>query len=972
MLFVHFNLPRGVRAQLPWFLGLALLLQAVTEFKSQTGNLSSPGIEDDKSGIQVLLQSCLECHYAGDKAGGLDLSTRAAALEGGESGASLDEDVPLESLLWSRVDSDEMPPEHPLGQQDKRILKAWLKQGAQWPEKPLDRFAVSTTRRAGRDWWSWQVLRKIEPPRDDADTWSQNEVDRFIWEALRKHQLEPAAPANPRTLVRRLYFDLIGLPPPWPVVEAFERDPSDTAWRKLVEDLLASPQYGEHWGNHWLDVARFGESHGFEYNQPRNGAWHYRDWVISALNQDLPYDQFVRQQVAGDSSGGDTLAGLAPLGFLVSGPHNTVLGISEAMRQNSRQEELEEITGTLTQAFLGLTVNCARCHDHKFDPITAEEYYRFIGTLAGVQHADRSVSAGLPQKERAELEARAVEIRTRLNQAYTARGASGSSSANRARTTLPIAANEPGRRYKVQFSLSPTVWANGAQATQAEDRVVIILRDQRGAEIVRQAFSAGTWQEANERQVFKQVAFEYMGTGEGAVELELGPEQFTGRFAGAVDWITCHRADGTELWREDFMPTTVDPVPGAQSGSGAAVNCRRELERWTLAGLNAAHLVEHRPGEFALQVFSGFNDIPATPETAEEKAWATTLAGLEVQLRNVDVFSVGSMQPGPMRVLHRGDVRQAGKEVEPGSLSLIAGLSGDFGLNHAATDAERRARLADWITDEANGLFHRVAVNRVWHHHFGVGLLEKTSDFGFNGGQPSHPELLEWLAVWFREQGYSLKALHRLILTSKTWQQSSLAADNRLAGEAQASDQGNRLLWRQNPRRLTAEAVRDAMLLHAGVLDLTSGGEGYQDFVIDKIGAAHYYRHRGELDPSCWRRSVYRFRVRGDRSPLLESFDCPDPSATAPSRNITTTPTQALALWNNELVLEMSRTMSQRIEADNPEGPPAAWVAAMWQLVFQREPVEKELAAATELVRQHGLESLGRVLLNANEFLLVD
>ncbi|MFN9181720.1 MAG: PSD1 and planctomycete cytochrome C domain-containing protein [Planctomycetota bacterium] len=952
------------------FVGVGLAWFAPAEVLSQTA--VPPSVEQAPAGIEVLLENCLECHHQGDPAGGLDLSTRAAALEGGVSGSALDEDAALDSLLWTRVDAGEMPPEEPLDESSRQSLKKWLRKGATWPTEPLDRLARSTKRRAGRDWWAWQPIRTTNPPALEADAWSRNEVDRFVWQELRERGLEPAAPADPRTLVRRLYFDLVGLPPPHSVVQAFERNPTEQAWQSLVEELLASPQYGEHWGNHWLDVARFGESQGFEYNQPRRGAWHFRDWVISALNRDLPYDEFVRQQIAGDSAGGQSIAELAPLGFLVAGPHNTVLGISDAMRQTARQEELEEMVGTLSQAFLGLTVNCARCHDHKFDPITAEEYYRFIGTLAGVQHSGRTVPSNLPIVERNQLEQRANELRGQLDQAYAARGAVGSNSSNRARTMLPRAANEKGVRYRLELSLSPTVWADGSQATEAEDRLAVELRDNSRVRLGRQVFSPGAWREAEERQVFRPFALEYVGSGEGGLSLELGSEQFTGRFAGAVDWIVCRRGDGAEVWREEFVPLQGDSATGLQSATGAAVHCRRGLERWTLEGLNAAHLVEYRPGEFALQIFSGFPDGPAAPETVEEKAWATDLALLESRLKSIELFTVGSVQPDRLRVLHRGDVRQPGKEVEPAALSLIIGLDGDLKLGPAASDAERRERLAAWITHPENGLFHRVAVNRVWHHHFGAGLVEKTSDFGFNGGRPSHADLIEWLAAWFRQQGYSLKALHRLIVCSKTWQQSSLPTDNALGAKASEIDQGNRLLWRQNPRRLTAEALRDAMLLHAGVLDLTAGGEGYQDFVIEKIGDAHYYRHSGESEPSCWRRSVYRFRVRGDRSPLLESFDCPDPSATAPSRNITTTPTQALALWNGELVLELAERLASRVQAENPGGTPAEWASGMWRMVLQRDPLAQEVVLASEFIEKHGLESLGRVLLNANEFLLVD
>jgi hypothetical protein len=922
--------------------------------------------------ITIITACCLDCHHSGDASGGLDLLNRESATDGGDSGAAIDSETPLESLLWTRIESNEMPPDKPLTREEKLAVKKWLKSGAAWPAQPIDRFARSTDRRAGRDWWSWQPLKAVPPPSDAADTWSRNEIDRFVWQKLREQNLQPTQSADPRTLVRRLYYDLVGLPPPMEVVEAFAADPSDHRWNQLIEKLLASPQYGEQWGNHWLDVARFGESQGFEYNEPRSGAWLYRDWVIDALNRDLPYAEFARRQIAGDSLIGQHTEGLAPLGFLVSGPHNTVLGVTETMKAAVRQEELEEIAGTLGQAFLGLTVNCARCHDHKFDPITAEEYYGFIANLAGTTHGNRQAASELAQQQRERSLARQAVLQGQLEQSYRQRNAVFSNSANRLSTTLPPSSNRTGVRYQLELSITPTVWADESQATTGDDRVNLSLRRADKTPITSQSFAPGDWIAAGRKQSFQTKTIEYVGDGIGQLNLDLSSLQHDGKFAGGIDWIRCRDDSGQLVWQEEFTPTQRDPAPGIQATTSLAVHCRLQFTGWNVEGLNAAHAVEFQPGEFTVQLYGGMIDSPGVPETDEERAWAAELQSIQTTLTGDNLFTVVSTNPGTMRVYNRGDVRQAGKEVLPAALSLSLDNTPLLGLDNQAADPLRRQKLAEWITGPDNALFLRVAVNRVWHHHFGSGLLAKTSDFGFNGGHPSHPELLDWLANWFQQHGQSQKQLHRLILNSATWRQSSRSADNPTSAAAARLDTSNRLLWHQNPRRLAAEELRDGMLLQTGLLDLKLGGPGYRDFAIEQIGAAHYYRHSGELDPSCWRRSNYRFRVRGDRSPLLDSFDCPDPSATAPVRNVTTTPTQALALWNNELVLEVSQRLAQKLRSEHPEQAPPALVAAAWIAVLQREPTPAERDAAVEVVEAHGLEALTRVLYNSNEYLLVD
>ena len=360
--------------------------------------------------VRILLATrCLECHSGAKPSGGLDLSRLKSLRKGGESGAAVVPKSPAKSLLWKRVQAGEMPPKHPLAKAERELFRRWILAGATWQGGPIDRFRFTTNKRAGYDWWALQPLRDVRPPIVKQTTWPRNAIDRFILKRLERAGLKPSPEANPRALIRRLYVDLIGLPPTPTEVDAFVANPSEKNYSAIVDRLLKSPRYGERWGRHWLDVVRFGESDGFERNNPRKNFWPYRDWVIRAFNDDMPYDRFVRMQLAGDvlKPGRD---GSAAVGFLVAGVHNTVVGGSKRMKLLARQDELEEVVAAVGQTFLGLTINCARCHDHKFDPIRTTEYYQMIAALDGVRHGERNVRSGDIAKNLADARNRLARI----------------------------------------------------------------------------------------------------------------------------------------------------------------------------------------------------------------------------------------------------------------------------------------------------------------------------------------------------------------------------------------------------------------------------------------------------------------------------------------------------------------------------------------------------------------------------------
>ena len=970
--------------RMPLMIALAGLL--AWQVRSAAVQSGQRGADFDRKIATILADRCLECHRGPSAEGELDLSREATARKGGTSGPALVAGDPGRSLALRRVLADEMPPKHPLPEAEKELLRRWVEGGAVWGTSPIDPYRYSTTRRAGYDWWSLQPVAQVPIPTPSGPGQPPDHpIDRFVRARLVEAGLDSSPPATPREQVRRLYIDLTGLPPPPEAVDRFVRDPSRQSWSHLAETLLDSKAYGERWARHWLDAVRFGESSGYEYNQPRENAWRYRDWVIAALNTDLPYDQFARMQIAGDLLRPGTLEGAAAVGFLVAGTHNTVLGASPAMQMAGHQDELEEMAGTVAQTFLGLTVNCARCHDHKFDPIPTREYYAFAAALDGVRPADRKLpSPPAPDGLRENLARSRESLQARLAALVESRGGVVSPGVNRLRLRQPVDANRPGTRYRVSFAVAPTTWASAAQATGPGDGVTVRISRPDGTVLASRTVRPGPWEGGRNAGRFQPESFEYDGDGRGGLTVELLPAPaHSDRFGGAVDDLTVTEvAGGRTLLSESFDSLQAHQPHGIQADTGRKVFFGSTSEQWIQSGVNSIHAEERGPGNLALQLYAGPRGAPApVAVTGEERLLESEIEALDSRMAAlpvaglVPVYTVAPVDPGVTRVLARGDVLRPGEEVAPAGLSAIRGLDPSLQLDKAAPDGQRRRRLAEWITHKDNSLFARVAVNRVWHHHFGRGLVDTPNDFGFGGGRPSHPELLDWLAAWFRGTGHSLKGLHRLIVTSDTYRQASLpnpAADQK--------DKENRLLWRQNPRRVEAEVLRDSMLEIAGVLDREPYGPPYRDVQVVRVPPTHYYQPIDPQDGWANRRTIYRWQVRGQRSALLDTFDCPDPSVKTPARNVSTTAAQALSQWNNPLVLRMARLLAARLDREIPDGgggvdretTSVRRIERAWRLVLCRPPRPDELSPSVRLVRDQGLASLCRVLFNSNEFILID
>jgi hypothetical protein len=627
--------------------------------------------------------------------------------------------------------------------------------------------AASSARAQEKDkdkWWSLEPLARPALPSVKASGWARNPIDAFILAKLDSLGLKPSPEADRATLVRRVTFDLIGLPPTPEEIESFVRDGRPDVYERLVDRLLASPAYGERWARHWLDVVHYGDTHGYDKDKPRPNAWPYRDYVIRAFNEDKPYWRFVQEQLAADVLFPDEPRLIPALGFIAAGPWDFI-GHAEVPETKidgkvARHLDRDDMVTNTMQTFTSLTVQCAQCHNHKFDPIAQEDYYSLQAVFAAVDRTDRAYD------------------------------------------TDPALA-----RMRTELKGKP-----------------------------------------NELAALPPPRMAYVGS--------------------------------------------------VHSGQGA---------------------------------FRGTGPDGGKPRR---------------------IF-----------VLARGNVLKPGMEIGPGALHAVTALPARFTLPPGHSEGDRRAALAKWLTDSRNPLAWRSIVNRVWHYHFGKGIVETANDFGRNGQLPTHPDLLDWLAVEFRDNGQSLKGLHRLVVTSATYRQSSsgnLASEN--------IDANNRSLWRMNRRRLEAEAVRDSVLMIAGKLDRRMYGPSFQDFVIDKPEhSPHYEYHLFDPDdPKCHRRAVYRFIVRSQQQPFMTTLDCADPSMQVDRRNESNSALQALAMLNNDLMIVMAKHYAAKLEQHGIDVEQASFEC------LGRRPSAEEIEALRQYSRKHGLANACRVLFNLNGFAFVD
>jgi hypothetical protein len=875
--------------------------------------------------------------------------------------------------------------------------------------------------RADSDWWSLQPVRRPELPLVKNAKWVRNPIDAFVLAKLEGKGLTPSAEANRRTLLRRLSYDLTGLPPTPADILAFVTDKGPNAYEKVVDRLLASPHYGERWARHWLDVVHFGESHGFEYNQPRNNSWPYRNWVIRAINANMPYDRFVRMQIAGDVLEPESADGIIALGCLVTGPHNTTRPSNDTMRKTMRQDEVEDLVGMVGQTFLGLAINCGRCHDHKFDPITQKDYYAMAAALAGVNPGERDLRGMVNGRDAAALrELRAQEgkwlkkierikdpLREKLLQAAMKAGRKGPSppkavaawdfttSLADANGKLPVTLKGSAK----QTDLGLVLDGQGYAATTALPfdlaektlEVWVKLGD------LKQRGGGAITVQDNRGVLFDSIVFgerqpkRWMAGSNGFVRTRSFNGNEENKANNPVHVAIVYRANGTITGYRNGKPYGMTYRTGFQKYASRQTQVAFGIRHGTGVGngrmlkgtITGARLYDRALSTQEVAASAGMGTIvisegevaaAMTPAQREAKTQLTKqLIAVREDIKAIRakgpqaarVYTVVSRQPGVTHILDRGNVLKPVGEVTPSGIDAIKAVEADFGLGNNASDGQRRRKLAEWITHPSNPLFGRVMANRIWHYHFGAGLVNTPNEFGFNGTKPSHPGLLDYLTMIFAKKKWNMKTLHRYIVTSSTYRQSSRANPKGLA-----TDAGNRLLWRMRPRRLAAEELRDTMLAVSGNLNMQLGGVGYRDVREYKFKGSHFYDIIEQNKPEQFRRTIYRFSPRGARRNLLDTFDCPDSSTLAPTRASTTTPLQSLALMNNRFVLRQSDLIAKRLSEEAEKDVPAQLTLAH-KLALGRPADPEELALAKAFVADHGLAAYCRVLFNTNAFLYV-
>ena len=1091
-----------------WFLPVVASCSA---FAAEPAGLPAPakrtvGFVKD---IQPLFEAkCVKCHGPEKQKGGYRLDMKRSALTGGDEHApnivpGKSEESPLIKFV-ARLDPDvKMPPkDDPLSEKEVALLRAWIDQGAVWPDSADTKVADAL------DWWSLKpmtrpdvaALMKARADQSGGSTpdgksahaltsAATNLIDVFISAKLAEKGLAMSPEADARTLCRRLYFDLIGLPPTPEEIAQFEREmaaalredketgrqgdgennarptkspslplslspalpvspsssPSDKVIEQLVDRLLASPRHGERWARHWLDVVHYGDTHGYDKDKPRPNAWPYRDYVIRALNEDKPYARFVQEQIAGDVIFPGTRDGIEALGFIAAGPWDFI-GHAEVPETKTdgkiaRHLDRDDMVANTIGTFCSATIHCAQCHNHKFDPIPQDDYYSLQTVFAALDRTDRKYYADDT------LNARFIEVTRQQRDADAAlaaveeplkkkAGAKFADLTRRIEGASKAAAQKLGNTspdFGYHSAISPkqdaVKWVQvDLGRTVTIDHITLMpCYDDFAAIGAGFGFPVRFKVEASDDPEFRNgvtllwrrhdATFMADFANPGLVPFTTGgakDDGIAGRYIRVTATKLAPRKDDFILALAELQVFDADQKNVAQGKAVTSLDSIEAPPRWRKANLTdgiapvaqSADEREKLDHERETLLLSFANDAEKANRTAL-RAESKRVAAEIKKLPAPSVVYAGGIhsgtgafagtganagKPRPIFLLARGQVTQPGKEMIAGTLSALAFAPARFSVAPDAPEGERRAALAKWITDPRNPLTWRSIVNRVWQYHFGRGLVETPNDFGRNGGLPTHPELLDWLATDFRDSGGSLKKLHKLIVMSAAYRQSSVAADGRrradlfsefrvpsselerarLLPSAATLDPSNTLLWRQNRRKLEAEAVRDSVLAVSGKLDITAGGPGWQDFVVQRPEHSPHYEYTlaDPEDAKTWRRSIYRFIVRSQTHPWMTSLDCADPSIRVDKRNESLSSLQALALLNNGFMLTQSRHFAERVQREAPDI--AAQVERAHLLAFGRTPTAAEHEKLIAFAKTNGLPNLCRVLLNLNEFAFID
>ena len=964
------------------------------------GNVEAPAQAPTPEQVQffeakvrpVLVEGCRKCHGPEKQKGGLRLDSRSALLAGGDTGPAIVPGKPDESLLILAVKYDEdgpkMPPSKKLGAPQVQAFTEWVKMGAPWPNEAGKAEPASTTAAASpkkgmtigdkeRAHWAFRPLRCPEPPKVEGGSPQANPIDAFVLAGLQKRGLAPNPPATKVELIRRATFDLTGLPPTPAEVDAFLKDARPEAFEAVVDRLLASPRYGEKWGRHWLDLVRYAETNSYERDNPKPNAWRFRDYVIKSFNDDKPYDRFVIEQLAGDELPKPTTETITATGYYRLG----IWDDEPVDREQARFDSLDDLVGTTGQVFLGLTIDCARCHDHKLDPIPQKDYYKFVSFFRNVNHyrnGGPTDEMQLPESERSST----VALRRKNLEAERIS----------VRATIAGLEGEFLKRY-----VPPP-------------GVEVVRHD---LEELKYKFYRDTWEKLPE---FDAIKFE--GSGDlpkGLFDLKpktrdeafgfvfegtlLVPE--TGEYLFHLD-----SDDGSRLIVDKEVVATLDGV--REAGHETTVKRRLEagrvpirLEYFQKSGGMALSVAWSGPG-FSRRSLSASGrtgagkrvDVRVAIQEHGEPILGGERVTLYVQARHRldELRSFQGLSETVLRVtepsriapetfvLGRGNAHSPGEKVEPGFLEVLGNEKAIVPPRPQGTQSSgRRSALAGWIASPSNPLTARVMANRVFQHHFGRGIVQSPNNFGLQGDRPTHPELLDRLASELIANGWRLKPLHKLMMMSDAYRRSS-----RPSPAALAKDPINDTLWRFDMRRLSAEEIRDAILAVDGRLNLAMGGPGVYPEIPAEVMAGQSVPGKGwmtSLPEDSTRRSVYIHVKRSLLVPILEGFDLAETDRSTPSRFSTTQPTQALGMLNGKFLNDEAAAFALRLAREAGDDL-SARIKLAFRLAVGREAtpgeVRRGLALIETLQKREGttpaeaMNALCLVVLNLNEFLYLD
>jgi mono/diheme cytochrome c family protein len=932
-----------------WPLLVCIVAASVLEVVSQgVADATSTKADYSKIVAPIFKTHCTSCHGSKKQKSQLRLDTPQGILAGGNSGepafiSGNAEESYLIHLVSGKNPDQVMPPEGPrLTDQEIETLKQWINEGALMPGSGSDVSPTLTT-----DHWSFQPVNAISPPQTE-HPFLLNPIDAFVFRTVAQKGLQPSPITDRRTLIRRLYLTVHGLPPSPEEVEQFVNDKAHGAYQRQIDRVLNSPRYGERWARHWLDVVRYADTNGFETNRERKTAYRYRDYVINAFNQDKPYNEFILEQIAGDSTGDEI-----GTGFLVAGPYDIVKSPDINLTLMQRQDELADMINTTGTTFLGLTIGCARCHNHKFDPILQKDYYAVQAVFAGVNHGERSLRKPVTKDSVNAVSILETELSKTEKELSNLRSLAESKPSKSGQGILRASVNaqkneETFPHTKARF-IKFTIDATTGGAEPCIDELEVYNTDGKNIALASQGTVPSASGSLTGYPIHK---LEHINDG------QTGNNRSWISNSGRNGWVQLRFVETQSIhrvvWGRDRNGSFADRL-----ATDYRIEASLDGEQWqslTSSEDRARFDRKSNPNDFV-------TDLPPA-DAARARALIAKSNRLNTQIsdrRNGPKAWVANFSQAPVtHRLYRGEPTQKREAVAPDALTVM----GSLGMSMDEPESQRRSKFAKWIANKANPLTARVLVNRLWHYTFGRGIVETPSDLGVNGIPPSHPELLDWLAQEFMASGWSIKHIQRLILSSHTFQQSSDSNP-----EAAQVDAGTKYLWRFPPRRLEAEAIRDSMLAVSGALDLKQGGPGFYLHEVQVENVMHYFP-KETFGPPEFRRMVYLFKIRQEQDAIFGSFDCPDGNQTIPKRSRSNTPLQALNLFNSPFVIQQAEHLTRRLEAKGI-GNPAAQIDRAFQLFFSRPPDSFELETSKEMIQSEGLRAFCRALYNTSEFLFV-